>query len=121
MKIFWEYFCDYGHQWKLFREESEQAKENEEFCPFGHEAIGLSKYKPADEVQITIESAAFIDNRGKLHREREYYLVLHERVGSDVFLRTKTAYLWQEVIRLADIFHGQSKERAWKLWEKKDL
>lgn len=121
MKVYWQYNCDFGHTWEFFREESTEPESGEEFCSHGHEAIGLSKLFPADEVQITMQPAAFSDKKGKLFLERRYFLVLHERVGSEIFVKSKTTYLWQDIIKLADRFHSLSKERGWTLWEKNGI
>ena len=93
MKVYWNYQCEFGHIWSFFREEFAEPKSGEEFCQHGHEAITLSKKFPADEVQITIQPAAFMDGKGKLYLERRYFLVLHDRVGSEIFVKSKTTLL----------------------------
>ncbi|MBK7708311.1 MAG: hypothetical protein IPJ30_21790 [Acidobacteria bacterium] len=116
MKRHYCYQCEFGHQWSYFRDETEDAVPGEEICPDGHEAIGMDEKIPADEIQITIEPAAFMDSKGKLFLERRYFFLIHERVGGDAHLKSRKTHLWREALNLADRFHGISKERAWKMW-----
>src|SRR5215212_2077567 len=80
MKVYWEYQCDYGHRWTLYRDENALEEPDDAVCPYGHEAVTLQKARPIDVVQITFRPAARIidDVTNKVVDERKYWLVLSD-------------------------------------------
>jgi hypothetical protein len=118
MKVYWRYTCDYGHQWTLFRDENTEESSEDEFCPWGHEAVTLRKDVPIDEVVITFLPAGFIGDRIKnqVVQQGKYFFVLTDRVGGNDKRTSQQTYGWQEAIKLAERFRGLSREKAWKLW-----
>lgn len=119
MKVYWMYACDYGHRWTLFRDEYAEEQPEDVFCPFGHEAVTLRKDRPLDEVQITLRPAAVIADevKNQIIGAGKYWFVLSDAEGGNERV-SEHAYLWREVLDLAEKFHGHSKEAAWAIWDK---
>ena len=111
MKVYWEYICDYGHRWTLFREENAAARPEDSLCPLGHYAVTLHKSRPLDRVQITLRPAAIIvdDVTGQVRWERRYWFVISSDIENTEERISGKPYLWREVLALAERFQGRSK------------
>jgi hypothetical protein len=103
----------------LFRDEHAEEQPEDEFCLFGHEAVTLRKDRPVDEIQITLRPAAVIADavKNQVVGAGKYWLVLSDVAGGDERV-SEHAYLWREVMVMAEKFHGHAKEAAWALWNK---
>ena len=119
MKVYWEYRCDYGHQWTLYRDEDAVEQTEDTVCPLGHAAVTLHKSRPIDYVQITLKPAALIVDEVKkqVGWERHYWFIVSDIEGVEV-RQSERRYLWRDALGLAEKFQGLSKSSAWELWEK---
>ncbi len=122
MKVYWEYMCDYGHHWNLYRDENAVQQEGDAICPFGHEAVIMQKVRPVDAVQITLKPAAVIADTvtQKVQWERHFWFIISDTEGDEIRQSAKP-YLWRDVLGLAERFQGRSKASALQLWEKMNL
>ena len=118
MQTYAVYRCDYGHQWTVRRDLSEQEKTEDTFCPFGHEAVTCTIEKPADEVKILIEPASRITDpvREQVAFKGQYWLVLLDRDNSEI-LRSARIYPWEEVVKLGAHFRGRTPDQAQTIWQ----
>lgn len=118
-KVYWCYVCDFGHEWFFYRDEHAIEDQMDTICPYGHEAVHLQKWYPANEVKLIFEPAAVIMDKVKkevIYSSR-YKLVIEDR-DSTVRLESKNNYPPSEITHLARKFMGLSKEKAWELWQK---
>jgi hypothetical protein len=74
--------CDFGHQWTLFRDEAD-PEQDDYICPFGHEAITLTKLSTVNDVQVTFRPAGRIENQrtGEVSLRGRYYIVISDIAG----------------------------------------
>jgi hypothetical protein len=122
MKVYWEYMCDYGHVWTLFREQTAEEQVEEAICPYGHEAVTLRKETPLDLVEITLRPAARIVDKvtNQTIWERNYWLIL-TNIDSTEQKISKEPILTHKVRELVERFYGRSQAEAWKLWDELQL
>jgi hypothetical protein len=122
MKVYWEYMCDYGHAWTLFREETAEEQVEDAICPYGHEAVTLRKETPLDLVEITLRPAARVVDKvtNQTSLERHYWIMLTNIEGTERKI-SKEPILTQEVRGLVERFFGRSQAEAWKLWDELQL
>ena len=123
MKVYWNYQCDYAHQWVIFRDENAEENPEDQTCPYGHEAVTIQKDIPIDEIVISFLPAGVIYDRvtQKVSAHGKYWFAVTNRLGGDEEKRSKKSYNWLEVMDLANKFHGLNKQKAWILWEKLGL
>jgi hypothetical protein len=122
MKVYWEYMCDYGHQWTLYRDEDAVEQAEDTVCSFGHAAVVLHKSRPVDSVQITLKPAALMvdEVKNQIVWERHYWFIVSDIEGNEVH-QSARPYLWRDALGLAEKFQGRSKASAWELWQKLSL
>jgi hypothetical protein len=48
MRIYFDYTCEYGHSWRIFREERRPERPEESLCPEAHEAVAKRREIPID-------------------------------------------------------------------------
>lgn len=120
MREYRRYRCDEGHEWTLCRDSNEAERKPDGLCPQGHEAVTCSKELPADEVQVVLRPAARIVDaaRGQVWHAGTYWLVLLDRADVELCV-SRERYSWDDVIRLAGLFRGSSRERALLLWQRR--
>jgi hypothetical protein len=113
MKVFWEYMCDEGHQWEIFRDEDADELPPLSVCPFGHEAVTLKKCRPAKRWQTVLQPADRIvdDVIGQVAFERLFYVCLVSYDGEET-ARTTVRIEWLEAIKVADRVRQLSDDAA---------
>ncbi len=125
MKAFWNYRCDYGHEWDLFRDESASESPDDAICPFGHEAVTLEKCRLLDMVQLAIRPAAQIVDMttGQIGREFEYYVVVTD-LHNDIERMSRKPLTWNDAKAVLDRFRIRSDKpgtvspaQAWELMD----
>jgi hypothetical protein len=120
MRVYREYHCDFGHQWTVLSRQGEPEREQDTFCPEGHEAVTCNEQLPADEVQILLRPASRVVDSvtGKVRHSERYYLVLFDRADREMCV-SKADYSWDEVVKLAALFHGKDESRALVWWKRR--
>jgi hypothetical protein len=118
MKAYWHYRCDHGHSWVLFREEDAKESPEDIVCPYGHEAVTLTKRRLLDFVQVSLRPAAQIVDRvtGQTGHEYEFYVVVTDLHRSMERSSTRT-FRWAEAKAIVDQFRNVKPEKAWQLLE----
>jgi len=121
MKAYWEYMCDEGHRWVLFKDVAAPEQPAETLCPQGHEAVTLRKGPVADIVETSIRPAAHIcdDVTGRLALEHHYYLVLRDNQSMTERMSART-YRWADAVESLKKFEECSAAKAWRLLDQMD-
>jgi hypothetical protein len=122
MRVFRSYHCDYGHQWTVQRQHTEDEQASDLICPEGHPAITGRVELPVDDVQILISPAARIVDQLKRQRilDRRYYLSLLDKSGKEL-CASKEHYDWDAVVKLSAFFTNKTIEQALAWWAKRNL
>jgi len=120
MKIYKRYRCDKGHEWTVYvhRDDNEQPEDAQ--CPDGHIAVTCNEEEPADEVQVLLRSAARIvdSTKGQVWLSGRYFLVLLDNQAQELGV-SRENYSWEDVVKLAALFKGKSKDLAMDWWARK--
>lgn len=128
MKAYWEYRCDEGHAWTVFRDVDESENPDDAVCPFGHEAVTLHKALLLEMVQIAIRPAARVvdEKTGRIGREYEYCLVVID-LHNDVERMSRRTLSWNDAKAAMDRFRLRpdkpgtvSADRAWQILDELD-
>ena len=128
MKAYWFYSCDFGHDWTFFRDEDTVINPHDEMCPFGHEAVTLSKQPMLDMVQVAIRPAARIVDKvkGQTAHEYEYYLVVTD-LHNNIERMSRQPLTWHDAKAALDRFRIRpdkpgtvSPSRAWEIMDSLD-
>lgn len=128
MKAFWEYRCDEGHAWTVFRDINALEDPSDAICPFGHEAVTLHKSPILDMVQVALRPAARIvdDVKHRIGNECEFYIVITD-LRTDVERMSQKRWTWSDAKAMMDRFRLRpdrpgtvSAERAWQILDELD-
>ena len=122
MRVFRHYHCDYGHQWTVQRQHTEDEQASDLICPEGHPAITDRVELPVDDVQILISPAARVVDQLKRQRilDGRYYLSLLDKNGKEL-CASKEHYDWDAVVKLSAFFTDKAIEQALAWWAKRNL
>jgi hypothetical protein len=102
MRVFRHYHCDYGHQWTVQRQHTEDEQASDLICTEGDPAITGRVELPVDDVQILISPAARVVDQLRRQRilEGRYYLSLLDKNGKRCIQGTLQLGCGRETLRL---------------------
>lgn len=118
-KEYRRYRCDHGHEWIIFKDESELELPENRLCPEGHEVVTLQREKVLGHVQITFRPAGrIIDSvKGQSIMEGRYYVVIDDLLSSKELV-TDNTFTWDEACKFARKFDQKSIDWVLKYWSK---
>lgn len=122
MKSYWNYRCDEGHSWQIIKDINDEELAEDEICPYGHEAVVLTKNPFVDIVQVSLRSSGRIVDTvtGRIGFEKFYFIVLTD-FYNDRERVSKSHYKWEEAIKLIEQFRDINPKIAWIRMDKMDL
>lgn len=123
MKVYWRYQCEFGHSWTSLRAENSPENEEDALCPWGHEAVTLSKQPLIDVVEVAIRPAAQVvypttDARRVAH-DYEFYVVVRD-LHDERERMSRRPFTWDEAKNLQDRFRNLPAAKAWNLLDDLD-
>lgn len=121
MKSYWTYRCDHGHSWTIFRDEDAVERADDGVCPFGHEAVTLSKHRLINAVQVSMRPAGRVVDpvKGQIGHEYEFHIVITD-LHREVERMSARTYSWSQTIALADRFRNVPANVAWQFMDELD-
>lgn len=128
MKAIWEYRCDFGHSWSVFRDEDAGELPEDAVCPFGHEAVTLHKSQLLNMVQVSLRPAARVVDSvtGRTGHEYEYFLVITD-LHKGIERMSAKAFTWEAAKAAFDRFRIRpdspgtaSPDQAWQRMDEID-
>jgi hypothetical protein len=108
MNAFWQYQCDFGHHWSIYRPADAVELPGDTVCPQGHEAVTCRILPHADRTRITLLPATLIVDSvtGQVGDEDRYFVLIARVDGSEERM-SRRHYGWSEAQRVAERFRNR--------------
>jgi len=118
MHVWWAYMCDFGEQWKVYRDENAAERPEDVLCSGGHEAVVLDKRPLADVVRVSLVSAQvnLDEARGAANGSSGYYIEVSSQSGETRL--SDREYDLDKALERVRHFVGLTPELAWRRWDR---
>ena len=119
MKVYWTYCCDYGHSWKIFRDENVAENLADTICPYGHEAVTLKQLAPADRVSVMLIPAAYMSKSSSIEvvMDTTFYIQIVDS-SRDNTLTSDNSYSLDRCIELIRELQKLTWEQSIKIFQR---